>query len=416
MANRITNGGRAGYQFLPGTKIIYSLLFADDIALIAKTPAGLQNQINNFKNASENLGLTVNLDKTKVMVFRKGGYLGSREKWFLGREKLEVVNNYKYLGYTLTTKLSIDIPLREYAGKAKGKVLNIFKTLFRLGQIDIDIFFKLFDAQVKPMLLYAAEIWGTSHFDTIEKVHTFACKKLLGVSTRTPNTLIYGEVGRYPLYIDSIIRALNYWYKLLQLEDNRLPKLAYIREKQEMTKTQGWATNLKRCLEQNGYADRWIYENTNNMNSFIKRFKQRLIDCFKQNWHDKLMNSDRFASYRIFKNTHQREDYLKYIQIAKFRKTLSRLRLGIVELHVNNRFLNPEATTECPFCANQESEIHFLLNCPSYNNLRAKYISKYWITLNNVSLYDLLQNPNEDITKGVAMFSFYALKFREQQI
>ena len=80
VANRITSEGRAGYQFLPGTRVIYSLLFADDIALIAKTPAGLQNQINNLKNASENLGLTVNLEKTKVMVFRKGGYLGSREK------------------------------------------------------------------------------------------------------------------------------------------------------------------------------------------------------------------------------------------------------------------------------------------------------------------------------------------------
>ena len=266
------------------------------------------------------------------------------------------------------------------------------------------------------MLLYAAEIWGTTQFDTIEKVHTFACKKLLGVSTRTPNTLIYGEVGRYPLYIDCTIKALKYWYKLLQLEDNRLPKLAYIREKQETTKAHGWANNLKRCLEQNGYADRWIHENTNNMNSFIKRFKQRLIDCFKQNWHGKLMNSDRFATYRIFKNTHQREDYLKYIQIAKFRKTLTRLRLGIVDLRVNNRFLNPVAITECPFCINQETELHFILNCTAYNNLRDKYITRHWITLANVSLSDLLHNPNEDIIKGVAMFSFYALKLREEQI
>jgi hypothetical protein len=57
------------------------LLFADDICLISTTPAGLQNQINNLQTAWEVLGLSVNLDKTKVRVFGKGGRLSKYEKW-----------------------------------------------------------------------------------------------------------------------------------------------------------------------------------------------------------------------------------------------------------------------------------------------------------------------------------------------
>ena len=73
VAKKIAEGGRAGIQLIPGAREIYSLLFADDIVLVAQTPAGLQNQINNLKRASEQVGLQVNLEKTKVMVFRKGG-------------------------------------------------------------------------------------------------------------------------------------------------------------------------------------------------------------------------------------------------------------------------------------------------------------------------------------------------------
>ena len=213
VAKRVAAGGRAGYQLIPGAREIFSLLFADDIVLIAKTPAGLQNQINNLRTASTNIGLEVNLEKTKVMVFRKGGYLGKSEKWHYGREQIEVVNSYKYLGFTFTTKLSIDTALAEFAGRAKKKIVIIFKTLYKLGQIDIKTFFQLFDVQIKPMLLYAAEIWGATQYEIIEKTHMFACKKLLGVSARTPNTFIYAELNRYPLFIDSQIRTLKYWKK-----------------------------------------------------------------------------------------------------------------------------------------------------------------------------------------------------------
>ena len=138
---KVAAGGRAGYQLIPGAKEIFSLLFADDIILVAKTPAGLQNQINNLKKASTDLGLEVNLDNTKIMVFRKGGYLGKAEKWVYGNQNIEVVNNYKYLGFTFSTKLSIDTALAEYAGRAKKKIVIIFKALYKLGQIDVNIFF-----------------------------------------------------------------------------------------------------------------------------------------------------------------------------------------------------------------------------------------------------------------------------------
>lgn len=415
IAERIGANGRSGYQFRPGTEEIYSLLFADDIALVARTPSGLQNQLNNLKTASERIGLTINLNKTKVMVFRKGGFLGKAEKWFYGKEKIEVVNSYKYLGYTLTTKLSTDIALAEFAGRAKGKVLDLIKTMQRLGHIDINIFFKLFDAQVKPMLLYAAEIWGTTSYKAVENVHLFACKKILGVSKNTPNNLVYGELGRYPLYVDSVVRTVKYWLKILELPQERLPRLAYEKEKTELNKTLGWGKNVKHWLETNGYAQVWMNQGVHNVNSFLRSFKQRLIDVFKQTWHDKISNSERFRTYNSFKDTHLKELYLTEITIAKFRKAFTRFRFGVAGLNGSKEYTDQLAITTCAFCPGKETENHFLLECPTYDDLRSKYLYKYWNT-NRITITDIIQTGEVEKMRNLSMYIHHALIKREQQM
>ena len=107
---------------------------------------------------------------------------------------MEIVNNYKYLGYTLTTKLSSNSACEEYVSKAKGIILDLMKTMWFLGSLNTTVFFQLCDAQIKPMLLYASEIWGTSRLRITESAHLFACKRL-GVSWELlflPHRLAFG--------------------------------------------------------------------------------------------------------------------------------------------------------------------------------------------------------------------------------
>ena len=85
----------------------------------------------------------------------------------------------------------------------------------------------MFDVQIKPMLLYDSEIWGLKEFKSVEKVHTFALKKLLNVSPRTPNDMVYGETGRFPLYVLSYTSCIKYWLRLTTMDTARLPGKAY---------------------------------------------------------------------------------------------------------------------------------------------------------------------------------------------
>ena len=123
LADHMNERGRHGVQLLPDIMEIFILLFADDVALLSTTPAGLQNQLNILQTCCENMQLNVNIDKTKVMVFRKGGFLAKHEQWYFNGTKLEVVNKYCYLGFNFTTKISAKIGTEHLVTKGKRAVV-----------------------------------------------------------------------------------------------------------------------------------------------------------------------------------------------------------------------------------------------------------------------------------------------------
>ena len=114
-----------------------------------------------------------------IVIFRNGGYISKKGKLFYNGQNNTIVNSYKYLGLFLTTRMTFSNAPNETANKARKGVTDILRMLWRLGDFSAPIFFKMFDAQIKPMLLYGSEIWGLKEYKSVEKVHTFALKKPL---------------------------------------------------------------------------------------------------------------------------------------------------------------------------------------------------------------------------------------------
>ena len=44
---------------------------------------------------------------------------------------------------------------------------------------------------------------------------------------KTPNVVVLGECGRYPLFVSSYSKCVKHWLKLLMMENGSLPKSAY---------------------------------------------------------------------------------------------------------------------------------------------------------------------------------------------
>ena len=56
-------------------------MYADYIALIADTSVKLQRKVKTLESFCQKWGMEVNLAKTKVIVFRNGEKLSSKEKF-----------------------------------------------------------------------------------------------------------------------------------------------------------------------------------------------------------------------------------------------------------------------------------------------------------------------------------------------
>ena len=65
--------------------VLILLLFADDMAIVGKTPEDLQHALDLLLEYCNTWGLEVNESKTKIMVFRKGeGLNGTKNGLLMG--------------------------------------------------------------------------------------------------------------------------------------------------------------------------------------------------------------------------------------------------------------------------------------------------------------------------------------------
>ena len=116
------------------------LLFADDMILLSETVIGLQSQLNSLFSAASRLQLKVNMNKSNIVVFRKGGYLGARERWIYEGCMMRVVNSYNYFGICLSTRLRFYHACQDLVSRAKRALLCIMSKLYRSDCNSINFF------------------------------------------------------------------------------------------------------------------------------------------------------------------------------------------------------------------------------------------------------------------------------------
>lgn len=77
------------------------ILLADDLAVIYFISYVCQKRIKLGDKYCKNWKLKCNLNKSKVVVFNKGGKLKAAERWRMNGQNLKVGDKFNYLGVTL---------------------------------------------------------------------------------------------------------------------------------------------------------------------------------------------------------------------------------------------------------------------------------------------------------------------------
>jgi hypothetical protein len=205
------------------------LLYADDAVLFADSRLGLQNALEQLGHYCKKWKLILNTDKTKVIVFKKGGKIDNREVFMYDGKQIEKVNTFKYLGIVLSANGSNCKTQKTLTNQARKATFVLLKNTKRFFNMPIPVLMDLFDKCITPIINYGSEIWGFYEAIDIERLQLWFCKLILKVRTSTMNEMVYmyGELGRFPMLLRRKITIVKYWIKLLHCPDNRLFKRIY---------------------------------------------------------------------------------------------------------------------------------------------------------------------------------------------
>ena len=264
----------------------FILLFADDTLLLAESHAELQNMLNKLHIYCKKWNITVNADKTKVMLFT----LSTRPEQFdvyYDDILLENVRNFIYLGVNISSNGKF-FQAQKHLSDQASKALFALSKIFDSRMLCIEDKLKLFDALVQPILMYGCEIWGFHKANDIEKVHLKFLKQILGVRRQTCNIAVYGEVGRVPLYVLRKVRILKYWYKILSSQNTLLYK---VYEQQKNSIMQGssennWVFQLKLLLNELGFTFLWDNQSITKLQ--LQMVIQCIYDQYYQSWYSEV--------------------------------------------------------------------------------------------------------------------------------
>ena len=400
------------------------LLYADDLILFASDAQKLQSSLDTLEQYCKRWKLTVNTSKTRVMIFQKGGRLPSNLVFTYEEHQLEIVKSFKYLGVVFSTGGSFNETDIMLSGQARKAIFKMNSYLYKFTDLAPRHTLELFDKLILPILNYASEVWGFNRGIHTERTHLHFCKKLLGVKTSTQTNFVYGETGRCKLQNIRLLNIIKYWLKICTAENNKYIKQVYAclkRNTDNNARVVNWAAKVKGVLSKLGFYDVWLEQGVGNTNLFLSIFKQRISDVNTQEIYESFDTSNRALLYKhLFDNNFPK--YLEVVKVKKFRTALSRLRVSSHRLSVESgRWHRPNIIPYdqriCPFCKIIEDEFHFVLECKCFNDLRSRYIKRYyWKHPSMLKFIQLLKDDNCKVIRNLAIYVYKAFIYRQEMI
>ena len=345
-------------------KELSCILWADDLVMFSKTEDGLQNMICKLSDYTKQNGLSINTEKTKCMIFNKTGKF-IRRNFNLENTKIETVRQYKYLGFIIKPSGEINSGLKDLKSRGIFALTQLRNKMGEYFNKYPDTTMHLFDALIKPIILYMADFWGclsSRKYNPVDITQNRFLKQMLGVQTQTTTSGILLETGSVPLSLFAQKYCIKNWERIaIKKQSNILVQTSY---SNSLEKRLLWTDKIKSCLSINGMQN--LFGN-NSQVEVHKVYFTRIVDIFHQNSFADIRREDsKLRTYALIKTDTGIERYLNHIKNTKDRIMFTKFRLSNHNLMIEKgRHRNIDKSLRfCPFCPNiVEDEIHFLIKC-----------------------------------------------------
>lgn len=181
-------------------------------------------------------------------------------------------------------------------------MFSMFKYLNPLTNIPLNVYKKLFESLVRPILTYNSEIWYMDFYEKvikslnrskdnpkfdiislidtsyIEKSNLKFCKFILGLSKQAVNIAARAELAQYPLDTFIKMQSVKYLIRFLSRTSNPLLDDAFILSKNLHTNgTYSWYSYVNNiCISNDIDLNKLEYLNQTSLNNMKQKLKKKI--------------------------------------------------------------------------------------------------------------------------------------------
>ena len=131
---------------------INNLRHADDTTLMAESEEELKSLLMKVKEESEKVGLKLNIQKMKIMVF------GPITSWEIDGETVETVSDFILGGSKMTADGDCSPEIKRHLLLGR-KVMTNLDSIFKSRRVALPTKVRLVQAMVFPVVMYGCESW-----------------------------------------------------------------------------------------------------------------------------------------------------------------------------------------------------------------------------------------------------------------
>ena len=215
----------------------------------------------------------------------------------------------------------------------------------------------------------------------------------MGVSRTSVNNAVLGELGAFPLSVESNTAMITYYlYLTMALIASIIPEI-----KSLINDWHKYINSLIKKYLPNDEIQKYAYSykppdpnstknNKITQHSLQKTLQQKIKQNFIDKWLRNISECNKLEFYSDIKSKFKIEPYLNLVENRSHKNALTRLRISAHSLRIEtgrykryDKDLKADTNTPmgertCPICTDdREDEYHFLFNCTNNKKLRNSF-------------------------------------------
>ena len=402
-----------------GGENVCTLMYADDLVLLAKNENDLQSMLDALSSWCEQWQISINSDKSEVVHFRSKGRTRSSFVFKVGESHLKTVSKYRYLGLFIDEYLDYKVTADHVSKSAQRALGLIIAKSKAFGGIPFNCFKKMYESIVVPIINYGSCVWGQQQYSSINSVHNRACRYFLGVRKCTSNAAVQGDVGLDPPIVKQHESIARQWVRMNEMCDTRLNKKIFIWSKKYASHgCKNWVYKLMMYYRNHKLGDLLKLQSIDKKYA-VSLVRNVVLKNYVDEWKKevnrvsgKKCGRNKLRTYCKFKQDFATEIYVDHIYNRKWRSAYAKFRCGTAPISIElGRYEGlPENERTCPFCINViENEVHVLTECSLYIDLRSELYMVLagkipnFLNMNNCTkTYVMLSSQDFNVVKAVA--------------